>query len=112
MNSSAQPCSRSALTTENSRAVSCAVSAAVGSSMISTFASREMALAISTTCWSAMDRPRAGRRGSRVTPSRANSSAARACIVLRSIRPSAARGCRPMKMFSATDRSGKSVGSW
>ena len=32
-------------------------------------------MAISTICWSAMDRPRAGRSGSRSTPSRANSSA-------------------------------------
>ena len=37
----------------------------------------DSALAISTSCWSAMDSPRAGRSGSRCTPSRANSSTVR-----------------------------------
>ena len=42
----------------------CPESAAVGSSMIRTRASKDSALAISTICWSAIDRPRAGRSGS------------------------------------------------
>ncbi len=69
-------------------------------------------MAISTICWSAMDRPRAGRSGSRSTPSRRIRAAVAARVALWSIRPRARRGLRPMKMFSAIDRSGKRVGSW
>ena len=61
---------RSVRTTSNSRSTSMPVSAAVGSSMTITVASNEIALAISTICWSATDRPRAGRVGSRATPRR------------------------------------------
>ena len=53
--------------------VSAADSAAVGSSITITRASRDSALPISTTCWSAMDRPRAIRAGSSGTPSRLKS---------------------------------------
>ncbi len=112
MNSTAQPCPLSASTTVNSRATSLPDSAAVGSSMMRTRASRDSALAISTSCWSAMDRPRAGLPGSSATPRRLNSPAASRRIARRSMRPNLARGWRPMKMFSSTERSGKSVGSW
>ena len=47
----------------NSRSTSGPDSAAVGSSMISTRASKLSALAISTICWSAIERPRTGRLG-------------------------------------------------
>src|SRR4051812_2279298 len=112
MNRTAAPCSRSALTTPKRRATSLPGRAAGGSSMIRTRASKDSALAISTICWSAMDRPRAGRSGSSSTPRRCISARVAACVALWSIRPRARRGWRPMKMFSAIDRSGKSVGSW
>ena len=112
MNSTAAPPERSVQTTSNSRATSVADSAAVGSSITITRASSDSALAISTICWSAMDSPRLMRPGSSLTPSRANRAADSACIRRRSIRRPASSGWRPMKMFSATLRSGKSVGSW
>ncbi len=112
MNITAAPPARSARTTSNSRATSAADSAAVGSSITITRASRDSALAISTICWSAMDSPRQIRPGSSRTPSRSNSAAASARICRRSMRRPARSGWRPMKMFSATVRSGNSVGSW
>ena len=112
MNRTAVPAVRSVRTTSNSRSTSAADSAAVGSSITITRASSDSALAISTICWSAMDRPRLIRPGSSRTPSRPNSSAAAAFIPRRSMRRPASSGWRPMKMFSATDRSGNRVGSW
>jgi hypothetical protein len=75
-------------------------------------ASKDSALAISTICWSAIDSPRAGRSGASGTPSRATSPATSRFIRRESIRRPPFSGWRPMKMFSATVRSGKSVGSW
>ena len=46
------------------------------------------------------------------TPSRAKSAVASAYMAARSMRRPARSGWRPMKMFSVTERSGKSVGSW
>jgi hypothetical protein len=112
MNSTAAPWPRNVRTTSNSRSTSTEVSAAVGSSITNSRALNEMAFAISTICWSATDRPRAGRRGSIVTPSRAKTAAASRYIRRWSIRRPDASGCRPRKMFSATVRSGNSVGSW
>ena len=112
MNTSARPSSRSRRATVKSRSTSTPLSAAVGSSMISTRASREMAFAISMICWSAMDRPSAGRRGSMLTPRPVNSRSASSYMAARSIRRPRPNGWRPMKMFSVTDRSGKRVGSW
>jgi len=112
MNSTAAPSARRVAITSNSRLTSTAVSAAVGSSITKIRALNEMALAISTICWSATDRPRAARRGSMATPRRANAAAACVYIFARVDAPAAARGCRPRKMFSATVRSGNSVGSW
>ncbi len=112
MNRTAAPDALSARTTSNSRFTSAAESAAVGSSITMTRASSEIALPISTTCWSAMDRPRAIRAGSSWTPSRAKIAAASARIARQSIRRPARSGWRPMNMFSATVRSGNSAGSW
>ena len=56
----ARRASRRRRATANSRSTSTADSAAVGSSMISTRASSDSALAISTICWSAIDRPGGG----------------------------------------------------
>ncbi len=112
MNSTAAPWARRVRITSNSRSTSTVVRAAVGSSMTSTRALNDSALAISTICWSATDRPRATRAGSRATPSRVNSSVAARFIAARSMRRPVPVGWRPMKMFSATLRSGNSVGSW
>ena len=112
MNRTAVPAARSVRTTSKSRSTSAADSAAVGSSITMTRASSEMALPISTTCWSAMDRPRAIRAGSSWTPSRANIAAASVRMARRSMRRAEPRGWRPMNMFSATDRSGNRAGSW
>ena len=58
--------------------------------MISTRASKESALAISTICWSAIDRPRTGLVGRRAwTPRRSSSPWTCSCIARRSIRRSA-----------------------
>ena len=112
MKTRARPSSRRLRATANSRSTSTPLSAAVGSSMTSSRASSEMAFAISMICWSAIERPSAGRRGSIRTPSREKSRSASAYIAGRSIRRPAARIWRPMKMFSVTERSGNSVGSW
>ena len=113
MNSTAVPAARSVRTTSKSRSTSAAESAAVGSSITMTRASTsEMALPISTTCWSAMDSPRAIRAGSSWTPSRANIAAASVRIARRSMRRPEPSGWRPMNMFSATVRSGNRAGSW
>ena len=48
--------------------------------MISTRASKLSALAISTICWSAIERPRTGRSGSSRTPRRSSSSWTLRCI--------------------------------
>ena len=70
MNSTAAPSSRSLSAIPNSRCTSTGESAAVGSSMIRTLASPDSALAISTSCCSAIDSPRAIRSGSICTPRR------------------------------------------
>ena len=112
MKSTAAPWARSVSTTRKRRSTSVEVSAAVGSSITITRASDESALAISTICWSAIESPRAMRSGSSLTPSSANSRSTSRRIVRRSMRRPLRSGCAPMKTFSATVRSGKSVGSW
>src|SRR4051794_7765419 len=112
MNSTAAPRAFRVRTTPNRRSTSCPERAAVGSSMISTRASNDSALAISTSCWSAIERPRTGCSGSSRTPRRSMSSATVRCSAPRSMRRIAPSGWRPIITFSATERSGKSVGSW
>ena len=112
MKRTAAPPARKVSTTPNRRSTSTAESAAVGSSITITLASSDRAFAISTICCSAIDRPRAIRPGSSGTPSRLKISAAWAFIASVSIRRPARSGCRPMKMFSATVRSGNMIGSW
>jgi hypothetical protein len=78
--------------------------------MISTRTFNEIALAISTDCCAASVRPRAGLRTSSAMP-----SVLRIALASRNIRRQfvkAPRSWCPMKMFSATLRSGKSSGSW
>ena len=67
----ATPCWRRVWTMRKSRWTSCAEREAVGSSMIRTRTSSEIALAISTVCCSARVRPRAGSSTSSRTSSRA-----------------------------------------
>src|SRR4051794_8675211 len=112
MKRTAAPRCLSVSTTPNRRWTSVPLRAAVGSSMIRTRASKDSALAISTICWSAIDRPRTGCCGSSLTPRRSSSDLTWSCSALRSMRRAAASGWRPIITFSATLRSGKSVGSW
>src|SRR5436305_1277015 len=112
MKSTAAPRARSVSTTPKSRSTSVCVSAAVGSSITITRASDESAFAISTICWSAIESPRAMRSGSSLTPSCSKSSSTSRRMRRRSMRRPLRSGGAPMKTFSATVRSGKSVGSW
>ena len=108
-NRMATPDAASRRTWRNRRSTSRAERAAVGSSMISTRTSRDSALAISTACWPATVSCEASARGSMSTSRPARIAAARCCID---------RQCTscppgwPMKMFSATERSGNTSGSW
>ena len=104
MNSTATPRRRSSPTWSNSRSTSCADSDAVGSSMISTRASSEIALAISTACCAATASVLAGARGS--TSMASDRRMASASSYIRRQRTSRPRLRCPMKMFSATVRSG------
>ncbi len=105
------PSSRRVRTIAKSFSTSSEVRTAVGSSMISTRASRLSALAISTICRRAMPSSRTRARGDTFTPTRFSRTSASASIRLRSIIPKR-RGCRPRKMFSATVRSGTRLNSW
>ncbi len=108
----ALPRARSVSTMRNSCSTSVVVSAAVGSSITITRAFAVSAFAISTSCWSAIESPRARRSGSILTPSCWKTAAASRRMRRASMRRNRFSGCIPTKMFSATLRSGKSVGSW
>ena len=111
-NRTALPRARSVSTMRNKRSTSVLASAAVGSSITITRAFAVNAFAISTSCWSAIESPRARRSGSSRTPSCSKTPAASRRIRRASMRRKRLSGCTPTKMFSATLRSGKSVGSW
>ncbi len=104
MNSTATPRRRRAATWSNSRSTSCADSDAVGSSMIRTRASREIALAISTACCAATASVFAWARGSMSMSSERRIASASSYILRQ--RTTLPRLRWPMKMFSATVRSG------
>ena len=89
----------------NSSAISALLSAAVGSSMISTRESNDSAFAISTICcFATVSRP-TGVRGSRSSRIRAKIAAAsRFSLSSSTNTPKRPRGSRPMKMFCATLR--------
>ena len=89
---------------------SVAESAAVGSSIKIIFAFIESALAISTTCWSAIDNPRACRFGSKSTPSSLNNLFASLCANFQSI-ILPFFGWRPINTFSAKVKSKNKDGS-
>ena len=76
------PCSRSERMMRNSSSISVSVSAAVGSSMMSTDASSDSALAISTICCCATLRSMTLAVGSSLRPSRSTSSAVCADLLL------------------------------
>ncbi len=112
MKSTAAPSERSVSITSKRRSTSALERAAVGSSMTITRALNESAFAISTICWSATDSPRAKVETSRCTPRRSRTSFTTSFIEFQLMRLHERRGWRPMKTFSATEISGKSVGSW
>ena len=112
MNSTATPLAvRLANLPEELRSTSWAESAAVGSSMISTRTSSEIALAISTACWAATVRPLARRAHVEVDVEPGEDGLGLVGTSGRQ-RTTTPRSRWPMKMFSATLRSGKIVGSW
>ena len=106
------PRSRSRRTIVNRRSTSCADSDAVGSSRMRTRASSERDLAISMSCWSAIERPRTGAPTSTCTSSSRNRPSARRRVAPQSMEPRRPDGACPMNTFSATVRSGKRRGSW
>ena len=110
MKSTATPRSRSWRATRKSCRTSWSESDAVGSSMMRTLTSSEIAFAISTACCAARVSPRAGARTSSRTPRLARMSCASAYI--RGQLTSIVWSRWVMKMFSATSRSGKTRGSW
>ena len=107
----ATPCCFSRSTISNRRSTSLLEIAEVGSSMIRTRASSDNARTISMVWRSAMPSIFTGVRTSIAMLRRASSSRASARIATQSIRPRCI-GWRPMNTFSATDRSGKTVGCW
>ena len=108
----ATPRARRRRTIAKSRSTSWAESEAVGSSRIRTRASTERDLAISMSCWSAIDRPRTGAPTSSWTSSSLNSACADRRMAPQSIVPRRPAGAWPMNTFSATVRSGNRRGSW
>ena len=99
--------------TRNSRSTSTSVSAAVGSSMISTRAFERERLGDLDDLLVG-DRQAAGQPGRVEHHAEPREDLGRVAVhgaADRSGAPSG-RGWRPMKMFSATVRSGNSVGSW
>ncbi len=100
-------------TIDSSCWTSSSTSEAVGSSMISTRASCDRARAISTRCRFATDSaPTRSSTSMCWLCSRSSSSRARCRICGQSSPPHLVRGAWPMKMFSATVRSGNSSSSW
>ena len=110
MNKMETPFSLSRRVSLKSWSTSCAESEAVGSSIIKTRVSSEIALAISTACCAARVKPRAELRTSSLMSSRAKISAASRYICRQRTMPPRLRW--PIKIFSATLRSGKIIGSW
>ncbi len=105
----ATPCPLRRSTISNNRSTSRLEIVEVGSSMTNTLASIDSAFAISTACRSAILNNFTGKPGSISICSPASSSCARRVIAVQSI-PLTPRGCRPMKTFSATERSGNTAG--
>ena len=105
------PRRRNSLTTRKSVSVSRAESELVGSSMMSSRARVERALAISTSCWRPIGSSASGVAGSRSRPTILSHSAASRRIAARSRSPSR-RGSRPRKMLPAMSRLSARFNSW
>lgn len=97
--------------TSNSRATSPSSRLDVGSSRINTRASTDTARAIATICCTAIGYASSERVTSSDRSSSASAARERAWIVFQSIAPRRI-GCRPAKMFSATDRFAHRFTSW
>ena len=110
MNRIARPSSRRESTSWKSSSISWRDSAAVGSSMITTWASWLRARATSTMCFCATDSCLSGVSASKSASIRASSSAVRARIDAQSI--SRPPGMWPMHTFSATLSSSNITVSW
>ena len=95
-----------------SSSVSCGVRTAVGSSRISTFASRDRALTISTRCWAPTGRSSISASGSRSNPKRADTSSTVLRAFAVSMRPALPTGSNPRAMDSATVKTGMSMKCW
>ncbi len=111
-NRTATPRSRVWRTMANSRSTSCAESDAVGSSRMRTRASIESALAISISCWSAIERPRTIAEESMLTLRLSKMRSADRRIARQLTEPNRPVRAWPMNTFSATVRSGNRRGSW
>src|SRR6266545_1129478 len=97
---------------ENRSSVSCGVSTAVGSSRISSRASRSSALMISTRCWTPTGRSSTIASGSTTRPKRCESSRTSRLAVARSSIPARRIGSIPRTAFSATVNTGTSMKCW
>src|SRR6266511_427689 len=97
---------------ENRSSVSCGVSTAVGSSRISSRASRSSALMISTRCWTPTGRSSTIASGSTTRPKRCESSRTSRLAVARSSIPARRVGSIPRTAFSATVNTGTSMKCW
>jgi len=95
-----------------SSSVSCGVSTAVGSSRMSTLASRDSALMISTRCWTPTGRSSTIASGSTSKPKRSEISVTRARALRTSRRLAPLRGSFPRATFSATEKTGMSMKCW
>ena len=104
INTTASPRFFRSRTTSNSLPVSVLVRLLVGSSMITSLASRAMARAISTICRCPMERDSTSSSGGTFNPTRSNKIDACSLIAPRSNQQPPHRGSRPRKMFSATLR--------
>ena len=105
------PCPASVRMISNRICASRSVSAAVGSSRISTRQSSVRALAISTSCCCEIESERTGAAGS-MSPRRCRISAERRSSPRKSISSARLELVAAMKMFSATVISGQSAISW
>ena len=107
------PCRFRMRTRSNMCCTSLSGSAADGSSMISTFASVETALAISTSCCSRTDSNRTGMATSNFAPSSPNTLRASPYMRFQRTLPNRPwNSSRLRKMFSATERLEKRLNSW
>ena len=109
MKTMARPLSRSSRMIRNRSSVSPGVSTAVGSSRISTWASRTSALRISTRCWTPTGRSSVSASGSTRSPYRSDSSRTLRRIRRRSSSPSGRVCSSPSVTFSATVNTGTSM---